>query len=108
MIRITVVRITEYRDLMEKYELPLECPCTLKEGMVFISENGEMPEGMCATAWETLAPFVKTLAEGGSRIYGDWMKDPRSAMVSCNDGFRPVSFYVEAVGDRVRGTSDSP
>ena len=24
------------------------------------------------------------------------MKNPKSAMISCNDGFRPVSFYLEA------------
>ncbi len=25
------------------------------------------------------------------------MKNPKSAMVSCNDGFRPVSFLLEAL-----------
>jgi len=25
------------------------------------------------------------------------MKDPMSAMISCNDGFRPVSFYIEVI-----------
>lgn len=25
------------------------------------------------------------------------MKNKKSAMVSCNDGFRPVSFYIEAL-----------
>ena len=29
--------------------------------------------------------------------YDGWMKNPRSAMISCNDGFRPVSFYIETV-----------
>ena len=27
------------------------------------------------------------------------MKNPRSAMLSCNDGFRPVSFLVEALDE---------
>ena len=27
------------------------------------------------------------------------MKNPRSAMLSCNDGFRPVSFLVEALNE---------
>lgn len=27
------------------------------------------------------------------------MKDPKSAMISCNDGFRPVSFYIEALDE---------
>ena len=29
------------------------------------------------------------------------MKNPRSAMLSCNDGFRPVSFYIEALDEEV-------
>ena len=28
-----------------------------------------------------------------------WMKNPKSAMISCNDGFRPVSFLLETVED---------
>lgn len=27
------------------------------------------------------------------------MKNSKSAMISCNDGFRPVSFYIEALED---------
>ena len=27
------------------------------------------------------------------------MKNPRSAMLSCNDGFRPVSFLVEVLDE---------
>ena len=38
-----------------------------------------------------------TLAYGGSDIYKGGMKNKKSAMVSCNDGFRPVSFYIEAL-----------
>lgn len=29
------------------------------------------------------------------------MKNPRSAMISCNDGFRPVSFLLEALDEEV-------
>ena len=36
-----------------------------------------------------------TLAQGGENIYDGWMKNPKSAMLSCNDGFRPVSFLIE-------------
>lgn len=38
-----------------------------------------------------------TLAHRGENLYEGWMKNPRSAMISCNDGFRPVSFYIEAL-----------
>ena len=63
----------------------------------FYSENGEKPQNMCDSAWESMAYFVKTLAEGGGDFYDGWMKNPHSAMISCNDGFRPVSFLIETV-----------
>ncbi|MBQ6371570.1 MAG: TIGR04076 family protein [Oscillospiraceae bacterium] len=57
------------------------------------------PDGFCESAWESISPFVMTLAYGGKNIYDGWMKDPRSAMISCNDGFRPVSFLIEALDE---------
>ena len=30
-------------------------------------------------------------------FYDGWMKNPKSAMISCNDGFRPVSFLLETM-----------
>ena len=44
-------------------------------------------------------PFVLALRHGGSGFYDGWMKNPRSVMLSCNDGFRPVSFLVEALDE---------
>ena len=73
--------------------------CDLREGQVFITDGWKKPEGMCDSAWETLSPFVMTLAHGGEDIYDGWMKNKRSAMISCNDGFRPVSFYIEAIDE---------
>ena len=96
-IKITVKRITEYRDLMAQYENPIEHTCDLQLGQSFIVENGEKPVGMCDSAWETLRPFVEELASGGGNFFDGWMRNPHSAMLSCNDGFRPVSFYVEVV-----------
>lgn len=96
-IKITVKRITEYRDLMAEYENPIEHTCDMQLGQTFIVENGQRPEGMCDSAWETLRPFVEELARGGGNFFDGWMKNPHSAMLSCNDGFRPVSFYVEVI-----------
>ena len=95
--RITVMRITTYDDLMEKYENPIEHACDLSVGDVFISNGWEKPVGLCESAWESISPFVMTLAHGGENIYNGWMKNKKSAMISCNDGFRPVSFYIEAL-----------
>ena len=96
-VRITAVRRTEYRDLMEKYENPIEHACDIREGDSFISVDGEKPDGFCDSAWESVEKFVRVLAEGGGNFYDGWMKNPRSALISCNDGFRPVSFLLEAV-----------
>lgn len=93
------MRMARYDDLMEKYENPIEHACDMKLGQVFMVDDCRKPEGMCDSAWETMLPFVRDLAEGGGNFFDGWMKDPKSAMLSCNDGFRPVSFYVELLGD---------
>lgn len=98
-IRITVMRKAKYDDLIERYENPIEHACDLEEGMVFVADGWQKPEGFCDSAWETLSPFVMTLAHGGEDFYDGWMKNKKSAMLSCNDGFRPVSFYVEVTED---------
>lgn len=96
-IKITVLRKTCHRDLMEQYENPIEHACDLYEGQVFTTDGWRKPDGLCDSAWQTLSPFVMTLAHGGTNIYDGWMKNPASAMISCNDGFRPVSFLIETL-----------
>ena len=96
-IKITAMRKARYDDLIEKYENPIEHACDIEEGQVFIAEGWKKPEGFCDSAWESISPFVMTLACGGENIYDGWMKNSRSAMISCNDGFRPVSFYIEVM-----------
>lgn len=98
-VRITVMCRAEHRELIDRYENPLESPCCMTVGDVFVSENAEKPDGMCNVAWECMYEFVKTLAEGGGNFFDGWMKNPYSAMVSCNDGFRPVTFYLEAIDE---------
>lgn len=98
-VRITVIRKADYKDLQAKYENPIEHACEVKEGDVFVSVNGAKPENLCDSAWESMRHFVLELANGGGNFFDGWMKNPRSAMLSCNDGFRPVSFLVEAIED---------
>ena len=97
--RITVMRKAFYPDLAEKYENPIEHACGLNEGQVFICNGWQRPEGFCESAWDSVSPFVMTLAHGGGDFYDGWMKNPKSAMISCNDGFRPVSFLIEALDE---------
>ena len=96
-IKITVMRKARYDDLIEKYENPIEHACDLQEGQIFICEGWQKPDGFCDSAWDSVSPFVMTLAHGGENFYDGWMKNPKSAMISCNDGFRPVSFLIEVV-----------
>ena len=96
-IKITVLRKTCHRDLMEQYENPIEHACDMKLGQVFIANGWEKPEGLCESAWQSMSPFVMTLAHGGTNLYEGWMKNEKSAMISCNDGFRPVSFLLEVI-----------
>ena len=103
-VKITVMRKACYQDLMALYENPLEQPCSMEEGQIFIANGWERPEGLCESAWESMSPFVMTLAYGGGDIYEGWMKNSRSAMISCNDGVRPVSFYLEAMEEEAKRT----
>ena len=86
-VRITAIRQTVYPDLMAKYENPIEHTCDVTEGR------------MCPAAWYSMREFVESLAKGEGNFYDGWMKNPMSAMISCNDGFRPFSFYIEAIDD---------
>ena len=96
-VRITVVRKANYPDLMEKYENLNELGCPMQEGQVWIANGWVKPEGFCESAWDSISIYVMVLAHGGGDFYNGWMKDPKTAMISCRDGFRPVSFYLEAL-----------
>ncbi len=96
-VKITAIRKASYPDLSAIYENPIEHACDISEGDVFVSVDGKCPEGFCDSAWESMRSFVETLAKGGGNFYNGWMKNPYSAMISCNDGFRPVSFYIEVI-----------
>lgn len=98
-VRITAVRKASYPDLMAQYENPIEHPCDVEQGQSWISIGGNRPENFCLSAWESMEFFVRELANGGGNFFDGWMKNPYSAMISCNDGFRPVSFYLEVTED---------
>ena len=98
-VKITAVRAARYDDLIEQYENPIEHACAVRVGDSWIANGWQRPEGFCPSAWDTVSPFVMALAHGGQDFYDGWMKNPKSAMISCNDGFRPVSFLLEALDE---------
>ncbi len=98
--KITVMRMAEYKDLMEEYENPIEHACDMKVGQVFLTDGDKKPQGFCDSAWESISRFVMVLAYGGEDIFCGWMKNKKSVMISCNDGFRPVSFLIETIEEK--------
>ena len=98
-VRITVMRMARYEDLMEKYENPIAHACDMELGQVFVANGWQRPAGLCLSAWESMSPFVMTLSHGGEDLYDGWMKYSRSATFSCNDGFRPVIFLLDALDE---------
>lgn len=96
-VKITALRRVLHDDLMAVYENPIEHACEVREGQTWTSTDGTRPEGLCPEAWKAMREFVEALSRGEGNFFDGWMKNPYSAMISCNDGFRPVSFYIEAV-----------
>ena len=77
-----------------------------KKDKYLSQKDGNDQKDFCESAWESISPFVMTLAYGGSDIYEGWMKNKNSAMISCNDGFRPVSFYIEVLDEKIYQRGD--
>ena len=104
-VRITVMKMACYTDLMKKYENPIEHACNMGLGKIFIANGWKKPDGFCDSAWDTISPFVMALSHGAEDFYDGWMKNKKSAMISCNDGFRPVSFLLEAMEEEAEEES---
>ncbi len=98
-IQITAMKQVIHQDLIDRYENSIDHACDIQIGQVWISDGVHKPAVFCPSAWDSIYPFVKVLAEGGGNFYDGWMKNETSAMISCNDGFRPVSFLIEVVED---------
>ena len=98
-IKITVMKKVCHKDLIERYENPLENPCDMEEGQIFIANGWQRPENFCESAWESMSAFVLGLSHGAENFYNGCLKNKKSVMISCNDGFRPVSFLVETLDE---------
>ena len=74
-IKITVMKKVSHEDLISQYENPLENPCDMEIGQIYISDGWEKPEGLCQSAWESMSSFVRGLSHGAEDFYGGWMKN---------------------------------
>ncbi len=100
-VKITVLKTTLNQELAAEYGVDGLGPCPmLKPGQVFYADYAR-PDGLCDEAWKAIYQYVFALAHGAEDFrfyYGDWIKQPGIAIVSCNDGLRPVIFKLEATG----------
>ena len=101
--KITILKTTLQKDLAEEYAIKGFGVCPLmKEGQVFYSDYAK-PEGFCDEAWKAIYQYVFALANGSNGWYDEtWIdtkKHPGTAIVSCNDGLRPVIIKIERIDD---------
>ncbi len=97
-VRITILKTTFQQELAEEYGIDGLTVCPLmEEGQVFYADYAK-PDGFCDEAWKAIYQYVFALAHGADEIwyFGDWIKKPGVAIVSCNDGLRPVIMKLEA------------
>lgn len=99
-VKITVLKRTWNDDLAEKYAAPDLGPCDYhQEGQIFYSNGWQKPEGLCDNAWKSMQDYVIALAHGARDFYDGELKNDNQFIASCNDGFRPVSFLIEATDE---------
>ena len=96
-VKITILKTTLQEDLAREYGVDglTTCPM-MNEGEVYYADYAK-PENFCDEAWKAIYQYVFALAHGIDEIwyYGDWIKTPGVAIVSCNDGLRPVIKKLE-------------
>ena len=97
-VKITILKTTLHKDLASEYGVEGISTCPMmREGEVYYADYAK-PEKFCDEAWKAIYQYVFALAHGVKDIwyYNDWIKTPGVAIVSCNDGLRPVIMKLEA------------
>ncbi len=97
-VKITILKTTLQEDLAKEYGVDNFTTCPLmKEGETYYADYAK-PDGFCDEAWKAIYQYVFALAHGVKETwyYSDWIKKPGVAIVSCNDGLRPVIMKLEA------------
>ena len=94
--RITVARRMVHNDLAKEHlEVPYEITVCdkVEDGQSFVTDNPyELPNGMCASAWADIRPYIIAIASGGKFKF---MKHKNTILASCADPIRPVLFTIE-------------
>jgi len=104
-VKITVLKTMLNEDLAKEYGICGLKACPMMQmGDVFYADYAK-PDGFCDEAWKAIYQYVFALAHGADKelfYYGDWIKEPGVAIVSCNDGLRPVIMKLEATDEEAK------
>ncbi len=95
-VRITVLKRSLNKAFCTENAESMWEPCErLRAGQEFIAEGVNMPEGFCSWAWADMQKYVMVLARGGNLLGAK----PGRFVTCCTDGFRPVFFRLERIGE---------
>lgn len=98
-VKITVLKTHFDEELAAEYGAGGLKACPMHKAGQFFYADYAKPQGLCDEAWKAMYQYVFALAHGaenGLFYYGDWIREKGVAIVSCNDGLRPVIFKLEA------------
>lgn len=101
-IRITVLKRDSAPELAARYAHPdLQIPCQYHhEGQIIEMTAYKRPDAICSEAWKSMDHVICALIHGATEpLREHWMARPGVAIISCNDGFRPVTFKIERIDD---------
>ena len=68
-----------------------KCPQGFKEGDSWLVEDGKTPGGMCAGAYNSIAPAIRLFRLGGEH---PWDRDKDVTYISCPDSERILIYEV--------------
>jgi uncharacterized repeat protein (TIGR04076 family) len=99
--RITVLRRTIHRDLMDEYlsqERGTFDRCqAFADGQEILIEGFPLkPDGFCDWAWADIHKDIMAVMFGGNY---PWIGRPGTAITCCTDGLRPVISKVERLNE---------
>lgn len=98
-VKITVLKKEFHKELAKEYGVSGIAPCPLLTvGQEIYCQMHYKPDELCDEVWKAIQHYVYALYYGADKPFGkDWMKKAGIAIVTCNDGLRPVTFKIERV-----------
>lgn len=99
-VKITVLKTAFDAALAAEYGAPEvtgSCPL-LRTGQEIYCERHYQPLEICGEAWKAMQHYVYALYHSADEPFGKgWMREGGVAIVTCNDGLRPVTFKLERI-----------